>query len=83
MEWFKKLVDEQDLTATDITHLDYVCRSWVSFSTFIGQADRAKVLKMLRYLTVKRPYSATYGKRAVQRFNSLNRARWRDLTNGI
>jgi hypothetical protein len=79
---FKKLVESQSLSATDYAYLEYVCRSWIEFSNTIGQMDRGKILKMLCYLTRERPHSKTFGERAVQRYNTLNKVRWGDLTDG-
>lgn len=80
---FKALVDNQILTPTDRAYFEHVCRSWVEFSNTVGTMDREKMLKMLKYLVTERPYSKTYGHRAVQRYNTLNRVRWEDLINGL
>lgn len=76
---FKELVESQSLSATDHAYLEYVCRSWVAFSNTVGQMGKEGVLKMLCYLTRERPHSKTYGERAVQRYNTLNKVRWGDL----
>ncbi len=82
MSEFRDLVLSQDLSATDIGTLTKICTSWEGFSNAVGKMDKTEILKTLKYLMVKRPHSRTFGERAVQRYNSINRVRWGELYNG-
>lgn len=79
---FKEIVQSQKLTDIEAQKADYICKRWDRFSKLIGQMNNRDVLKMLKYLITHRPTSVTLGRRAVQRYNSINKVRWEDLTNG-
>ena len=80
---FKELVEKQNLSDTEILFAEHVCkRPWAEFSNMIGLMNKSDTLKLIKYIFTERPNSTTLGKRAVQRFNSLNKVRWEDLTNG-
>ena len=79
---FKDLIIQQTLSPTDEAFAMETCKRWEEFSNTMGKMNKAETLKMLKYLMVHRPNSKTLGNRAIQRFNSLNKVRWSDLTNG-
>ena len=79
MAEFKYLVMSQTLSVNDVKALNKICTSWEGYSAAISNMDLAGILKTLRYLMVRRPHSKTFGERAVQRYNSLNKVRWEEL----
>lgn len=79
---FKDRVEAQTLLVDDIRVLDRICARWDRFSGAVSQMNMSEILKTLKYLMVNRPFSVTFGERAVQRYNSLNRVRWEDLKDG-
>lgn len=79
MTAFRDLVVSQTLSVSDIGALKKICTSWEGYSAAVSNMDMREILKTLRYLMMKRPYSRTYGERAVQRYNSLNRVKWGEL----
>lgn len=79
---FLDLVLSQTLTPTEEAYIHEKCKRWEDFSNTIGRMDKPDVLKVLNYLVRHRPNSKTLGNRAVQRFNTLNKATWSDLVNG-
>jgi phage terminase small subunit len=82
MTKFRDRVEAQTLSAADIKALKRICARWDMYSAAVSQMNMLEVVKTLKYLMVKRPFSVTYGERAVQRYNSLNRVRWEDLKDG-
>ena len=82
MTEFRDKVKSQTLSAADVRTLDKICTRWDRFSGAVSQMNMNEILKTLKYLMVKRPFSKTFGERAVQRYNSLNRVRWGELYHG-
>lgn len=79
---FEEFIANQKLTPTDEAFIEHICKRWDEFSNTVGRMNRKEVAKVINYLIQNRPNSKTLGARAVQRFNSLNKVRWEDLTNG-
>ena len=79
---FREFIKSHKLTPTDEAYIANVCKRWEEFSNTVGKMNKNEVAKTLNYLIQHRPNSKTLGERAVQRFNTLNRVAWKDLTNG-
>ena len=79
---FIELVNRQKLSETEEIYAEHVCKEWKYFSDTIGKMNKSDTLKVLKYIVDNRPTSHTLGKRAVQRFNTLNKVKWEDLING-
>ncbi len=79
---FKELVNSQELNETDEKFAEHITKDWRDFSSKIGKMNKQDTLKILKYIMINRPTSITLGKRAISRFNALNKARWEDLVNG-
>lgn len=76
---FKTLIKDQKLIEIDIAKFKHVCADWNRFARAVAIMDRPEVLRLLKFLIEDRPHAKTLGRRAVQRFNSINRVRWDDL----
>ncbi len=79
---FKEMVDKQELTDTETAYVEHICKQWERFSNTVGKMNKGEVIKVLKYLVLKRPNSKTFGERAIQRFNTLNKVTWEGLING-
>ena len=79
---FIDLINQQKLSKTEEVYAEHVCKQWQNFSDTIGKMNKSDTLKILKYLINERPNSHTLGRRAVQRFNTLNKVKWEDLING-
>ena len=79
---FKELVESQKLSEIEEAYADHTAKRWDRFSNTVGVMGKSDVLKILKYLLVNRPNSKTLIVRAVQRFNTLNKVKAEDLTNG-
>ena len=82
MTEFREEVLAQELLPIDVNAIAKICTRWDIFSAAISLMDKREVLKTLKYLMEYRPYSRTFGERAVQRYNSINRVSWGELYHG-
>ena len=79
---FKELVERQKLSEIEEAYAEHTSKRWDRFSNTVGVMGKKDTLKILKYLLVNRPNSKTLIVRAVQRFNTLNKVKAEDLTNG-
>lgn len=77
----KELVLSQKLSSSEVEYFEGFTKRWEDFSNTVGCMSKEEVLKVLKYIITHRPASNSLGKRAVQRFNALNKLKWGDLTN--